>query len=175
MAETWFREASHYTARASAFAFAFALAAPLLSEWARRRRVALFAAFAALHALHFAVVAFFAASHPQAAIFPGERSATQVGGWPAIAGIVALFAVLVMTAIHARGARAGQRAKLAGRGAVALLTFMFVATYLPLTSRSPWYFLPALLITAAAALDVFGGKRCFHTARCSSAAARSAQ
>jgi hypothetical protein len=162
VAEEWLREAAHWTARASALAFTIALAAPVFFRQAARLRIPFFAAFAALHAVHFAVVAFFAVTHPDAGIFPGARSAAQVGGWPVVAGIVALFYVLVTIAIYARRARAGPRAQLAGRGAIWFLTFMFVATYLPLTARSWWYLLPAVLITAAAALETFE-----HELRCS--------
>lgn len=165
MAEEWLREAAHWTARASALAFTIALAGPVFFRRAARRRIAFLAAFAALHAVHFAVVGFFAVTHPDAGIFPGGRSATQVGGWPTVAAIVALFAILVTTAIYARGEGAGHRAQLAGRGAVWFLTFMFVATYLPLTARSWWYSVPAVLISAAAALETFEHKlRCSHAA-----------
>jgi hypothetical protein len=165
MDETWLREAAHWTARMSAAAFVVALAAPAFSRAAARHRALLFALFAALHTVHFALVAFFATAHPDASIFPGGRSAEDVGGWPAIAGIALLFHTLVALAAYGPFARrAALRA--GGRFAVAFLAFMFVATYLPLTVRSPWYALGAALVAIAACVDLFGDRlRRFNSER----------
>jgi hypothetical protein len=135
-----------WTGRASALLFALALLLPLAPSAVRRARW-LFASFVLMHAVHFAVLAAFARQYPHAALFPGARTLSEAGGWPAAAGIVVLFftlAVLAFPAAH----DAAEPASLPRNVSTTLIALMFLATYQPLLSRSFWFALPPLLIMA---------------------------
>ena len=84
-----------------------------------------------------------------------------------MAGIYALFYAVAFLGLAARRERA-RRLRAAGRFSTAFIAFMFVATYLPLVARSPWYALPATIVTLAVVVDAKAGKlrrlRCFTDA-----------
>lgn len=154
-----------WSARLSAGLFTAALLAPLALG---RRTVAPFPAFVGAHTVHFGLVIAVAAETGGAGMFPGGRSLAEVGGWPTLLAIVALFYLLALASFLER--RPGGAPSLAvrrlGRFSTGFLAFMFVATYLPLAARSPWYGLFAAVIFAAAALDLAAPRlrsvRCLH-------------
>jgi hypothetical protein len=162
--------AVHWAARASALLFALALVAPAVLRSSARPSQNLFAAFIVAHTVHFFFVTWLAAATGGAGMFPGGRSVTDVGGWPAVAGIFALFYALAILGLAARRERAHRHGWLraTGRFATAFIGFMFVATYVPLLARSPWYALPAAIVTVAVVVDAIAGKlrrlRCFTDA-----------
>ena len=143
-----------WTARLSAVLFAFSLIVPALSGH-RGHSGRLQVAFILAHTLHFAFVAWLAGVSGGAGMFPGGRSVAEVGGWPVVLAIFALFYAVAFIALTARRAGAAQkRLRTAGKLATVFIGFMFVATYLPLVTRSGWYALLALLVTAAVGADL---------------------
>jgi hypothetical protein len=149
-----------WTARLSAVSFALSLLVPALSPKRAGHSGRLQLAFIVAHTLHFAFVAWLAGVTGGAGMFPGGRSVAEVGGWPVVLAIVALFYAVAFTAFTARRAGASRaRLRTAGKLANAFIGFMFVATYVPLVARSGWYALPALLVMAAVAADLRPGAR----------------
>jgi hypothetical protein len=146
MAPAFFHDWVSGTGRASALLFALALLLPLAPSAFRLARL-VFTAFMLVHAVHFAVLALFARQYPQAALFPGARTLSEVGGWPAASGIVVLFFTLAVLAFPA-ARNAPEQTSLARDVSTTLIALMFLATYQPLLSRSFWFALPPLLIFA---------------------------
>jgi hypothetical protein len=147
--------AVHWTARASAVLFALALLAPTLSL---RRPLMPYVGFMLAHTIHFSFVVWLALVTGGARMFPGGRDIADVGGWPAVFGVFTLFYVLASLGLLARhrGRNAGRALRLGGRFATTFLGYMFVSTYVPLMTRSPWFAVPAALITAAVFADLLG-------------------
>jgi hypothetical protein len=144
-----------WTARLSAVLFALSLLVPAPSHHRARHSGRLQIAFIVAHTLHFAFVAWLASVNGGVGMFPGGRSVAEVGGWPVVLAIFALFYAVAFIALTARRAGAAQkRLRTAGKLATVFIGFMFVATYLPLVTRSGWYALLALLVTAAVAADL---------------------
>ena len=144
-----------WTARLSAILFALSLLVPALSPHRRPHSVRLQIAFIVAHTLHFSFVARLASVTGGAGMFPGGRSVAQVGGWPAVLAIFALFYAVAFIALAARRSDADQpRLRTAGKLSTAFIGFMFVATYVPLVARSGWYAFLALLVAAAVAADL---------------------
>lgn len=142
------------TARASALLFSAAQVAPQLgTEAARDSASLLYRAFLAVHTLHFAAVTRYAVHTGGRDLFPGGRGLQEVGGWPVMAGIFALFGVLAAAGRvdpAAPGAAGGRTRAIAARVAIGV---MFTGTYLGQTRRSRWYAVPAGL----SALGVIAG------------------
>lgn len=132
------------TARASALLFSAAQVAPHLgTEAARSSAPLLYRAFLAAHTLHFAAVTRYAVLTGGRNLFPGGRGLQEVGGWPTMAGIFALFAALAAAGAvdpAAPGGRSGRPRAIAARVAIGV---MFTGTYLGQTRRSRWYAVPA--------------------------------
>jgi hypothetical protein len=155
-----------WTARLSAVLFALSLLVPALATHRAKRWGRLQTAFIVAHTLHFACIAWLVSVSSGAGMFPGGRSVTEVGGWPVVLGIFALFYAVAFLASRARRADAAQtRLRTAGKLATVFIGFMFVATYLPLVTRSGWYALPALLVTAAVAADLRAPARALRSAQ----------
>jgi hypothetical protein len=152
------------TGRVSAAIFAAALAVPVL--WRRTARWSPWwlGAFAAVHTMHFAAVAWLTVLTGGGGLFPGGRSLTDVGGWPALLAIYALFYLLVSIGIGAR-ARPGHRGlRIADRVATTFIALMFVATYTPLIAASWWFAAPSIGVIAALVVYAFGDRA--RTWRC---------
>ena len=138
------------TARTSAVLFtsaqvAQALRLPTSSTWRP-----LYAAFVAAHTIHFGFVARFAHRTQGRTLFPGGRNMHDVGGWPTVLGIFALFVTLAAVSwrfAEPDGAHRGRRG--AGLVAPALIGAMFVSFYLGQVPRSPRHAVPGAIIAAA--------------------------
>jgi hypothetical protein len=139
------------TARTSALLFAAAQTAYALGPRAARGWRPLYLGFMAAHGTHFAVVARYAKETGGRALFPGGRNLDDVGGWPTVAAIDALFAGLALTGWAAGGPSAAQRrgVRIAGLAALSVIGAMFVGTYLGQLPRSGWNAVPALLVASA--------------------------
>ena len=85
------------TARASALLFAAAQAAPALGSNIGRASRPLYLGFIAAHATHFTLVARYAHVNGVRNLFPGGRNMNEVGGWPTVLTLYALFAGLAVT------------------------------------------------------------------------------
>lgn len=146
--------AVHWTARTSAAFFAAALLSPVLFRASPRRSAELYLAFVFAHTIHFSFVVSLARAG--ARLFPDGRDLSDAGGWLAMFGIFAFFYALAFLGLAARlGWKQGARWPcIAGKIATSFIGYMYVATYVPLLSRSPWYALPTALITAAVLLDL---------------------
>ncbi|WP_437915611.1 hypothetical protein WME73_10820 [Sorangium sp. So ce302] len=150
--------AVHWTARASALLFAAALVAPALFRSSGQRSQGFYLGFILAHTIHFMFVIGLVRATGGANMFPGGRSVADVGGWPAVFGIFALFYALAFIAFAARrmGTRARSTLRVAGRLSTLFLGYMFVSTYVPLVSRSRWYALPAAIVATAVLVDASG-------------------
>jgi hypothetical protein len=148
--------AVHLSARVSAMLFGASLAVPALFRIQTSGGVGLYVAFVAAHSVHFAFVTWLARATDGVGIFPGGRDMAEVGGWPALFGIFTFFYVLAFLGLAARlrANQAGASLRAAGKVSTLFIGFMFVSTYVPLVSRSPWYALPATLVTLAVLVDV---------------------
>ena len=145
------------TARTSAVLFtstqiAQALRRPTPSAWRP-----LYLAFVAAHAVHFGFVARFAQQTHGQALFPGGRNMHDVGGWPTVLGIYALFLTLATV-----GWTAAPTDQLRGRGpggvtATTIIGAMFVSFYLNQIPRSPRHAVPGALIAAAVLANIARG------------------
>jgi hypothetical protein len=147
--------AVHWTARTSAMLFALALLAPTLSM---RRPLMPYVGFMVAHTIHFSFVVWLAVVTGGARMFPGGRDVADVGGWPAVFGVFSFFYVLASLGLLARhrGRDAGRALRFGGRFASTFLGYMFVSTYVPLMTRSPWFAVPAAVITMAVLVDLLG-------------------
>lgn len=141
------------SARSSALLFAAAQAVPAFGPGAAQAWRPLYLGFMAAHAVHFAVVAKYAKVTGGRALFPGGRNLHDVGGWPTVAAIYAVFAGLAATGWAANRPAATDRrgVRTAGRIAVGTIAAMFVGTYLGQLPRSGWNAVPAVIVGAAAA------------------------
>jgi hypothetical protein len=147
--------AMSWTARLAAVLFALSLLVPALSRQRAGQAGRIQVAFIVAQTLHFAFVAWLASATGGAGMFPGGRSVAEVGGWPVVVAIFALFYAVAFIALAARRSGTAQtRLRTAGKLSTAFIGFMFVATYLPLVARSGWYALLALLVTAAVVADL---------------------
>jgi hypothetical protein len=147
--------AMSWTARLSAVLFALSLLVPALSAQRAGHAGRIHVAFIVAQTLHFAFVAWLASATGGAGMFPGGRSVADVGGWPVVLAIFALFYAVAFIALAIRRSGTHQtRLRTIGKLSTAFIGFMFVATYLPLVARSGWYALLALLVTAAVAADL---------------------
>jgi len=120
------------TARSSALLFAAAQATSVLRVAASASRP-LYAAFLLVHAAHFGAVTRYAVLTGGRHLFPGGRSLSDVGGWPTMAGIFAVFSALAVTGWLAKAPTAATDwawLPAAGRGANGLITAMFAGVYL---------------------------------------------
>jgi hypothetical protein len=144
------------TGRMSVLLFTVALSLPALDGRARRWAADLFLLFVVAHTVHFAVVASYAIAVPNAALFPGSRDLAAVGGWPAVFVVAAIFYAPALIALAARRGGSGVRPWLrnADRASTLFISFMFVATYVPLLERSTAYALPIALVFAGVLLYV---------------------
>ena len=98
------------TARSSALLFAAAQAASALGPRTRRAPTFLYVAFMAAHAGHLTAVAAYAGVNGGRDLFPGGRSMNDVGGWPTVTAIYALFSALAVTGWAAGDAEGAQPA-----------------------------------------------------------------
>ncbi|HET9777959.1 MAG TPA: hypothetical protein VFP81_01610 [Propionibacteriaceae bacterium] len=139
------------TARSSAMLFAAAQATQALGPPAARAWRPLYLGFMAAHATHFTVVAKYAKLTGGRALFPGGRNLNDVGGWPTMAAIYALFAGLATTgwAAGASTATSSRRVGTAGRVATGIIGAMFAGTYLGQLPRSGWNAVPASIVAGA--------------------------
>lgn len=144
------------TGRTSAVLFAAAqfsqaLRLPSVGAWRP-----LYLGFVATHAVHFTAVTRYAAMTNGRNLFPGGRDMNDVGGWPTVLGIYALFFALASTAWAGPG-RAGRvrpGVRRAGSAATGLLGAMFASFYLGQVPRSRWNALPATIIGAAVLTNI---------------------
>jgi hypothetical protein len=146
------RRAIRITARSSAMLFAAAQATEALGPPATRAWRPLYLGFMAAHATHFTLVAKYAKlTGGRAALFPGGRNLNDVGGWPTMAAIYALFAGLATTGWAARASAATSRRglRIAGPVATGIIGAMFVGTYLGQLPRSGWSAVPAAIVAGA--------------------------
>ena len=97
------RRTVRLTARASGLLFAGALATRAARPGRDKTAQQLYIAFAATHLVHFAVVARYAMATGGRNLFPGGRHLDDVGGWPTVLTIYALFGGLVVTGREAVG------------------------------------------------------------------------
>jgi hypothetical protein len=155
MSVTELYTAVHWTARTSGVLFALALLAPTLGL---RRPLVPYVGFMLAHTIHFSFVVWLAVVTGGARMFPGGRDIADVGGWPAVFGVFTFFYVLASVGLLARrrGSDAGRALRLGGHFATTFLGYMFVSTYVPLITRSPWFAAPAALITIAVFADLLG-------------------
>ncbi len=146
------------TARTSALLFAAAQAASALGPRTGRAPRRLYLAFMAAHAVHFTVVARYAALNNGRDLFPGGRSLHDVGGWATVAGIYTFFAGLAVTGWATGTPRAAsQRAmRIVGQTATWVMAGMFVEVYLGQLPRSRWYAVPAIAVVGAVTAKVVG-------------------
>jgi hypothetical protein len=82
------------------------------------------------HAAHFAAVTRYAVRTGGQNLFPGGRSMQDVGGWPTVLGIYALFAGLAVIGRAAETASPTDRSRTLGKAANTVIGAMFVGTYL---------------------------------------------
>ena len=144
------------TGRTSAVLFAAAqfsqaLRLPSVGAWRP-----LYLGFVATHAVHFTAVTRYAAMTNGRNLFPGGRDMNDVGGWPTVLGIYALFFALASTA-WAGSSRAGRvqpGVRRAGSAANGLLGAMFASFYLGQIPQSRWNALPATIIGAAVLTNI---------------------
>lgn len=131
------------TARASALLFSAAQVAPHLgTEAARGSASSLYRAFLVAHTLHFAAVTRYAVLTGGRSLFPGGRGLQEVGGWPVMAGIFAVFGVLAAAGVDPAAPDGGQ-GRTRAIAARVVIGVMFTGTYLGQTRRSRWYAVPA--------------------------------
>lgn len=149
------------TARGSGLLFAGAQATFALGPRAERASQPLYLAFLAAHAAHFVAVSRYAKATGGRALFPGGRDLDQVGGWPTVLGIYAVFAALALTGQAAVSSLAAHRPRLglAGRLATGLIGAMFAGTYLGQLARSRWFVVPAAIIGTSVAANVLASGR----------------
>ena len=147
-------EAVHVTARLSALLFWFALLLPSVSARAARHAADLFLGFIVAHTVHFAVVVSYGLAVPGAAMFPEGGTLDGAGGWPTVAAVFLVFYLPALIGLAARRAGDGASTRLRGadRFATLFLAFMFVATWVPLISRSALFVVPTALTIVAAAV-----------------------
>ena len=128
------------TARASALLFTAAHITRYLGPYAGRSPAPqLYRAFLAAHSLHFAAVARYAVLTNGRSLFPGGRGLRDVGGWPTMAAIYALFGVLAAAGRIDPAAAAGDAPRTRAVAAGTAIGTMFTGTYLGQTARSPWF------------------------------------
>ena len=144
------------TGRTSAVLFATAqfsqaLRLPSVGAWRP-----LYLGFVAAHVVHFIAVTRYAALTNGRNLFPGGRDMNDVGGWPTVLGIYALFFALASTAWASpgRATRVHPGVRRAGSAATGLLGTMFTSFYLGQIPRSRWNALPATIIGAAVLTNI---------------------
>jgi len=106
-------------------------------------------AFLAGQSVHFALVVWFVIKTGGVNLFPGNHSLQDVGGWPAIIAIFALFYVLAAARLVAAHAPASDLARIGDRIGATAIGLFFLATYIPLIARSWNFAAPVLAILAA--------------------------
>jgi hypothetical protein len=145
------------TARASALLFSTAqVVAHVDRDAGWRAAPALYRAFVAAHALHFVAVARYAVLTGGRNLFPGGRGLRDVGGWPTMAALWAVFGLLVAAGrIDGSTAVGGRRGAGAARVTIGA---MFTGTYLGQASRSPWHGVLAA-VTASGTVAAAGTSR----------------
>jgi ABC-type amino acid transport system permease subunit len=150
--------AVRWTARSSALLFAAAQATHALRPRMRGWR-SLYLGFMAAHAAHFAAVARYAKVTGGRSLFPGGRNLNDVGGWPTVAAIYAMFAGLAFTGWVTDSAQSTNRrgVALGGRVATGIIGAMFAGTYLGQLPRSAWNAVPAGIVSAAVAANLRTG------------------
>lgn len=146
--------ALHRTVRLTARTSAILFTAAQVTQALRRPTPAawrpLYAAFVATHVIHFGFVARFAHRTQGRSLFPGGRNMHDVGGWPTVLGIFALFFTLAAagwTATNPADTHRGRHR--AGLAAPAIIGAMFVSFYLGQVPRSPRHAVPGAIIAAA--------------------------
>lgn len=146
----------HLTARTSALLFSGAQATSALGPRVQPASRALYLAFMAAHAVHFAVVARYAVVNGGRDLFPGGRGLNEVGGWPTVAGIYTLFSGLAVTGWLTDGSRAARRPAIRNIGHTTtwVIAAMFVGVYLGQLPRSRWYAVPATIVAGAVSGNV---------------------
>ena len=145
--------------------FAAAQTAQALGPSTARAWRPLYLGFMAAHATHFTLVAKYARlTGGRAALFPGGRNLNDVGGWPTMAAIYALFAGLAATGWAAGAAPATNSRRLhrAGRVTTGLIGAMFAGTYLGQLPRSGWNAVPAAIVAAAVVAPLAAGRTGIH-------------
>jgi len=157
------------TARSSAMLFAAAQTAQALGPRTARAWRPLYLGFMAAHATHFTVVARYARITGGRALFPGGRSLNDVGGWPTMAAIYALFAGLATTgwAAGASAATSRRGIRIAGPVATGIIGAMFAGTYLGQLPRSGWNAVPAAIVAGAVVASLAAGRTGIHPSRAS--------
>jgi hypothetical protein len=148
------------TARGSGLLFAGAQATSALGPPAGRASRPLYLGFLAVHAVHFVAVARYAVATSGRGLFPGGRSMNEVGGWPTVLGIYALFAGLAVTGRPTAWPSRSQPPALrrSARAATGIIATMFVGTYFGQLTRSGWYALPAAAIATATTANLLANR-----------------
>jgi len=160
MITTKLRRSVRLAARASALLFAAAQAAPALGSHIGRASRPLYLGFVAAHATHFTLVARYAHVTGGRDLFPGGRSMNEVGGWPTVLAIDTVFAGLAVTGWAGMSQRTRPPwHRAAGCAATGLIGALFVGTFLGQLARSPWYALPATVVSAAVMANGLTGRR----------------
>ncbi|UVT16029.1 MAG: hypothetical protein H8K04_00200 [Nitrospira sp.] len=149
--------AVHWSARLSALLFAMALALPALTTRLSRHATALYLAFMIAHTVHFGFVVWMAHVTDGANMFPGGRSVEDVGGWPTVFAIFALFYALAFVGLAARrvGSEAGHTLRRASRVTTTCVGLLFVVTYVGLLPQSLWYAVPGVLVAIGMIIEAF--------------------
>lgn len=121
----------------------------------------LYVAFVTAHAIHFGFLARFAQRTQGRALFPGGRSMQDVGGWPTVLGIIALFFLLTTVGwVGAEEADAHPGRRPAGTAATALIGAMFVSFYLGQARRSHNHAAAGAIIAAAVLANIIARTKC---------------
>jgi hypothetical protein len=146
--------AVHWTARASALLFSLGLVTPVAfpgRTWTGRSA---YLGFMTAHTVHFAFVFLLAQANQGQNMFPGGRSIEESGGWGAVIGIAAFFYTLAFLGLLGRAGEVSSWRRWASLFATTFLGYMFVSTYVPLATTTPWYWLPAGVVTVAVLLNL---------------------
>lgn len=150
MDTTVLHRAVRLSARASAALFASAQVTQALRLSTPRAWRLTYLAFVATQGIHFGFVARLARRTRGRNLFPGGRDMHDVGGWPTVLAIVALFVTLAAVGwVAADQTDAHPDRRPAGVAAQALIGAMFASVYLGQVSRSPGHAVPGAIITAA--------------------------
>jgi hypothetical protein len=154
------RRGLRLTARISALLFGASMATGAVGGPASPASRRLYLGFVAAHGVHFAVVARFAVITGGRNLFPGGRHLGDVGGWPTMLLIYALFAALVATGHLSFAAhRPGRALTTAGHLATGLIGILFAGTYVGQLTRSRWFAVPAATIAASVTMRLVGAAR----------------
>lgn len=127
-----------YTARLSTTLFLAAMTGAIL----RRHAVTLLSAYFAAHLIHFSAVAWFAFA-------TNNSNIRDLGGWPGVLTIGGVFCVLVVCALFAWSGRGNRGVRITGHAGIVMIALSFLASYVPLVSRSVFFALPAVALVTA--------------------------